>query len=547
MKRRAFIQATTAASGAILATGGLSLLPDLTEMQSIFARGAVNSQISSPKLAQFVDPLPLPVHGPLKPVGIREGCPFYRINMLQVKHKLHRDLPPATMWGYNGAIPGPLLEAHKGQPIFVQWSNNLPTKHLFAIDYTLHGAMPPTPDVRTIVHLHGLKVAPEYDGYPTSWLTPGQSFTCYYPNDQAATTLYYHDHADAITRLNVYAGLVGFYFIRDEIEASLNLPRGPFEVPLIMRDATVLPDGQLYYPDKGVTREHPVWVPSFYGDSAVVNGKIFPYLEVEPRRYRFRMVNSCSSRYLHLALSSGLSFYQIGSDGGFLPQPVHVSPLIMGPAERADVIIDFSQVRGETITMINTAPASFPGGGQYNIPQFMQFRVTKPLSSPDTSTMPSYIEGLPLYIDSPATKVRDVKLCEKKDAKGNTMCMQLNALPFDAPVTEKPKLGSTEIWRIINLTSVTHPIHVHLVQFHVLDRHQFDVDTYNATGKIVYTRPVHQRDPNETGVKDIVKAPGKTVTRIKVRFEGYTGRYIWHCHLLEHEDNDMMRPFEVVP
>jgi spore coat protein A len=542
MKRREFIQAATTATGVLLATGGLPLFSDLTETQSVFAQ---SSHISSPRLAQFVDPLP--VQTPMKPAGTKEGCPFYRLSMLQLKHKLHRDLPPATMWGYNGTIPGPLLEARKGQPVFVEWSNKLPSRHLFAIDHTLHGAMRPTPDVRTVVHLHGIKVPPEYDGYPTSWLTPGQSYTCYYPNDQAAATLFYHDHADGITRLNVYAGLVGFYLLRDEIEDSLNLPRGPFEIPLAMRDATVLPNGQLYYPGKGTTSMHPVWVPSFYGDVAVVNGKIFPYLEVEPRRYRFRMVNSCTSRYLHLTLSSGLSFYQIGSDGGFLPQPVHVSPLILGPAERADLIIDFSQAKGETITMINTAPETFPGGGQHDIPQFMQFRVTKPLSSPDTSSMPSYIGGLPLYVDSPATKVRDVKLCEKKDAKGNTICMQINGLPFTAPVTEKPKLGSIEIWRIINLTTVTHPIHVHLVQFHVLDRHQFDVDTYNATGKLVYTQPVHPRDPNETGVKDIVKAPGRTVTRIKIRFAGYTGRYIWHCHLLEHEDNDMMRPLEVVP
>lgn len=346
--------------------------------------------------------------------------------------------------------------------------------------------------------------------------------------------------------MNVYTGLAGFYLLRDDLEARLNLPRGPFEIPLAIQDRTFQSNGQLSYPDRGVTRIHPVWVPEFFGDTALVNGKIWPFLEVEPRKYRFRMLNGCNSRYLRVALSSGQSFLQIGAEGGFLPRPVKLEKILIAPAERADVIIDFSGQKGATLTLTNDAPAPFPGPNTSPaLPQIMQFRVTKPLSEPDTSSVPASIEGLPLYANQPAVRVRNLTLTEELK-NGNPVRTLLDGLPFDAPVTEKPELGTTEIWQLINLTGDAHPIHLHLVQFHVLDRQPFDVAKYQSTGQLDFTGPAVPRLTNEAGLKDTVNAlPGK-VTRLKARFTTFTGRYVWHCHMLEHEDNDMMRPFEVV-
>ena len=179
-------------------------------------------------------------------------------------------------------------------------------------------------------------------------------------------------------------------------------------------------------------------------------------------------------------------------------------------------------------------------------PEILQFRVTKPLSVPDSSSIPSIIGGLPFFADSPVVGTRDLTLCEEVDAQGRCTRLLLNGLPFDAPITEKPKLGTTEIWRFINLTMSAHPIHVHLVQFHVLDRCRFDIATYQSTKQLVFTGPAVPRFANEAGLKDTAMIRPSEVLRIKVRFTGFTGCYVWHCHRLEHEDNDMMRPFEVV-
>ena len=546
MKRRAFLKRTTTAAGAMMVGVGLPLFNHLGEILPAQAYAPANDDRGgSPLLTKFVDPLPL--LSVLKPVEQIQGKPFYKIAMTQFQQQLHRDLPPTTVWGFHGTYPGPTIEARRDQSIVVQWINNLPTKHLLPIDHTLCRTDPSIPDVRTVTHMHGAHVSSESDGGPLDWFTPGQSRTYNYPNAQPAATLWYHDHAMAITRLNVYAGLSGFYLLRDELEDQLNLSRGPFEIPLVIQDRMFQFNGQLFYPNKGVTNIHPVWVPKFFGDTALVNGKVWPFLEVEPRRYRFRILNGCNSRFLRFALSSGQPFYQIGTDGGFLPGPVKLTQLFLGCAERADVIVDFSGMRGATVTMTNDAPAPFPDGGSFVIPEILQFRVTKPLSAPDSSSIPSSIGALSSFTDSPVVKTRDLTLYEGLDPQGNSICLLLNRLPFDAPVTEMPKLGTTEIWRFINLTEDAHPIHVHLVQFHVMDRQPFSVATYQATGQLVFTGPPVPRPANEAGPKDTVTAmPGK-VTRIKVRFTDFTGKYVWHCHIVEHEDNDMMRPFEVVP
>ena len=296
-------------------------------------------------LTKFVDRLPIPPKA--SPVGLLPSpadparkIAHYRIAMQQFQARVHRDMPPSTMWGYGGASPGPTIEVRSGAAIKVDWINNLPRQHLFAIDHTLDGAMADIPEVRTVVHLHGAKVPPESDGYPESWMAPGHSASHVYPNQQDAAALFYHDHAMGITRLNTAAGLMGLYLIRDEIEDRLNLPRGEFEVPLIVVDRSFHADGQIYYPVSG-NPETP-WVSEYYGGGILVNGKLFPSFDVQPRRYRFRILNSSNSSFYVFSLSPALSFtspslrfFQIGGDQGLHPEPSETSELTIGPGERA--------------------------------------------------------------------------------------------------------------------------------------------------------------------------------------------------------------------
>jgi spore coat protein A len=398
--------------------------------------------------------------------------------------------------------------------------------------------------VRTVAHLHGGQVPPESDGYPESWFTPGHSVLYHYPNSQRADTLWYHDHTVGITRLNVYAGLAGAYLLRDAEEESLNLPRGPYELPLVIQDRTFQPNGQLFYPTEGISPIHPVWVGTFFGDTAVVNGKVWPYLQVEPRRYRLRLVNGSNSRFYKLSLSSGQPFHQIGADGGFLPRPVQLRQLMLAPGERADLLVDFAGQQGARIVLANDP--TIPGQPS-DLTQILQFRVELPLSGQDTSSLPTTLPALERLAESSASTVRDGSLQEVVDQEGRVTEMLLNGLHWDDPVTEKPKLNSVEIWRLINPTSQTHPMHLHLARFQVLDRQAFDVARYQATKQLVFTGSAVAPEANEAGWKDTVRVNAGIVTRIIIPFTGFTGTYMWHCHLLEHEDNEMMRPFQVVP
>ena len=230
--------------------------------------------------------------------------------------------------------PGPTIEARRGEPLLVEWVNELPDKHFLPIDHSLHGAGPEVPEVRTIVHVHGGRVPPESDGYPENWYTPGKSVTSFYPNQQDATMLWYHDHAMGITRLNMFAGLFGLYLIRDEEEDALDLPKGQYEIPLILYDRSLRTDGQLFYPVSGDPAKP--WVSEFFGEAILVNGTLFPFLDVEPRQYRFRLLNASNSRFYYLSLSSKQPFWQIGSDQGLLSAPVALEHLTLAPGERAD-------------------------------------------------------------------------------------------------------------------------------------------------------------------------------------------------------------------
>jgi len=536
-------------------------------------RAQAATQIDASTLAKYVDALPIP--GMLSPTS--PGGSHYQVEMSQFAQQLHRDLPNKTMvYGYNGSYPGPSFEVRRNKPVTVQWVNTIPREpHLLPLDTTIVDSPPGVPSVRLSPHLHGGHILSAFDGEPDAWFTSGPSpitgprfhGTLFeYANDQPAATLWYHDHADGVTRLNVYAGLAGFYLIRDAVEDSLNLPSGPFEIPLVIQDRMFDTSGQLFYSATG-DGCHPIWVNIFFGDAALVNGKVWPYLKVEPRKYRFRILNGSNSRFYNLSLTSKQSFTQIGSEGGLLPEPVTLDELLIAPAECADVIVDFAGREGQFITLTNDAPAPFPTANPNapTLPEIMQFRVTLPLSERDTSSLPKKLPAFQRLNPNSARNVRYLtlnhhKVCDPKPTPGTILQMgpQIGGLPFEAPVTEMVRNHSTEIWSLINLTDGTHPIHLHLVQFQVLDRQDFvfdqqdfDVDIYLATGvQLRFTDNRKAPDPNEMGPKDTVRANPLQVTRIIARFDALAAddirRFVWHCHILEHEDNSMMRPYVVV-
>jgi bilirubin oxidase len=476
--------------------------------------------------------------------------------------------------------------------------------------------------VPIVTHLHGGHTTEESDGYAEAWYLPTAnnipagfategsfydtfkqefsdkhngvtwdpgSATFQYTNDQRASTLWYHDHTLGMTRLNVYAGPAGFYVIRggpDDLPQgvlpgpapALGDPPGTkyYEIPIAIQDRSFNTDGSLFYPSSrvffdGFTGPYipgsdiaPIFNPEFFGNTIVVNGRTWPKLEVEPRRYRFRFLNGCNSRFLILKMvinpttkrpeTPSLPFWQIGSEGGFLPKPVMLHEILMGLAERADVIVDFTHLRvGTEVHLINEGPDEPFGGGvagkdfapadPETTGQVMKF-VVVPLTSQDDSTLPPRLV-LPTFTPlGAATNTRKVSLNEEDssvlegvgpraallgtiDTNGNPV-----AMGWDDPITENPALNSIEIWEIYNFTEDAHPIHIHEVQFQVVDREEFD------------RRRKRPPEDWETGFKDTVIAYPGEITRVKALFDN-PGLFVWHCHIVEHEDHEMMRPYRI--
>jgi spore coat protein A, manganese oxidase len=567
-----------------------------------------------------------------------------------------------------------------------------------------------------VVHLHGAETPSYSDGGPDMWFTPHKEFTGpsfvsnknIYPNTQQATTLWFHDHVVGETRMNILAGQAGFYFIRGKPESlvSPHLPDCDQEIELAIADRQFDTNGQIFFPDgnpsgaglngdPGNPMLHPYAIPEFFGDVITVNGKSWPYLNVEPRRYRFRILDASNARMYALQLADEFgnpsvpkpTIWQIGSDGGLFDQPVNIdsfipftwqsaptlpygsqvftSPrLFLSPAERMDVIIDFAGFEGSTFNLINDCPAPFPGGGTTLDPnvegQVMQFRVVEKLSSPDTSFNPA-VPGATLRVGkhkvvrladgngglAPGVTpnlTRSLVLIEQEDpATGAPVTALLNNTNYNGLnnytnqpladsvaynngsvyITELPQVGSTEIWEIVNLTPDAHPIHIHLIQFQLMNRQVFNVGnveppfnvpgSYRATYEGAWPFPpllpvppgtiysfgppfpylstpnlggnpdvtpflvgsLIAPDPNEAYWKDTIKAFPGNVTRVVVRWApqnvpvaksragenlfpfdptaklgvkddgfGYPGGggYVWHCHIADHEDNNMMRP-----
>jgi spore coat protein A len=543
-------------------------------------------------LRKFVDPLPLPA--PLRPIGAQNGLPYFEIAMQQFRQQLHSDLAPTTLWGYDGRYPGPLIEATIGQALRFRWTNEIAGGSFLipgVFDPNLEGTNMGEPQVRGVVHLHGANVPAISDGHPDAWFTAGfavkgmdwKTEIYEYPNRQPPALLWYHDHSMGQTRLNIYAGLAGLYLLRDPAEAALAtlqggaLPQGAYEIPMLIQDKMFDADGSLLYPVRDPAEvptgpKHPgPWVPEFFGNVVLVNGKAWPHLEVEPRRYRLRVVNAANASFYNLKLDRGMHFTQIGADHGFLPKPVTRSSVLIAPAERADLIVDFTGMSGN-VTLSNDAHQPFPDGDDIDeatTGQIMQFRVTRRLAQADTSTIiaPKLFDAVPTQtaavLARQASVTRNMALIEFDDENANDepIIALLNNRLWANGAPTQVKRGALEVWHVINMTEDAHPIHLHQVHFQVLGRQPFDAPRYRkdwvgdrapATGPDPISPTPYLNGPmtgpeaDETGFKDTVRSAPGQVTSIVVRFGDYTGIYPWHCHILDHEDNSMMQRFEVV-
>ncbi|MGE5458718.1 MAG: multicopper oxidase domain-containing protein [Methanococcaceae archaeon] len=503
------------------------------------------------QLTKFKDPLlaAIPVAVPDLKLGTVK---HYTIKMAEGTHRFHSEMPLTKTWGYGGlGYFGPTIETRTNQILGIKWVNNLPAEHIFEQDEMILEMMglKDKPMVRTCVHLHGAKVPEKYDGGPEDWYTVGQSFESLYPNIQDARQMWYHDHALGQTRLNAYAGLAGLWYIRDAWEDALNLPKGNYEIPLIIQDKKFDLNGQLFYLNP--------WEAEFFGDTILVNGTAWPKLEVEPRKYRFRLLNGAQARFFNLFLDLNVPMYQIGTEAGFLNNTVQFNSshqLVLGNGERADVIIDFAPYKGQEIIMRNSAliPANIGDPPTPETGVVMKFIVNKPLSSPDRSNLPMRPKPVQFLKPSSAVRSRNITLHEIESMMwGDAMPMQINNRPFLGTVpTERPVLGTTEIWNFINLSADTHPMHMHLVNFQVLDRTPFDVEAYkNKYGNnqapegadLFKTGAPIAPDPNELGWKETAKCPAGLITRVIMHFDSFVGKYVYHCHILDHEENDMMQ------
>ncbi|MBI1792170.1 MAG: multicopper oxidase domain-containing protein [Acidobacteria bacterium] len=633
-------------------------------------------------IAKFQMPLPAPPAMPsLGEISLGGGkkADYYEIAIRQFSQQiLPPPCPATTVWGYGApAAPGSFsypaftIEATHNKPVRVKWINGLVNTaghylpHLLPVDQTLHWANPPgsrdshgssqlryTGPVPIVTHLHGGHSGDESDGYPEAWFLPqannipagyfktgswydvfktkaqalfGQNWdegtaVFQYPNDQRATTLWYHDHTLGMTRVNVYAGPAGFYLIRGgagEFQGSLPGPapkigdppnRPYFEIPIVIQDRAFNADGSLFYPDNraffegmsasqlqipfqpltgcgGASDVPPVWNPEFFGNAMVVNGRTWPFLDVERRQYRFRFLNGCNTRFLLLEFDRPLKFTQIGTDGGFLPRPVLRNRLLLNPASRADVLVDFQQVPpGARVRLLNAGPDEPFGGGEpgkdFDVSDpnstglVMEFRVGGNPPGPSVS-LDQVKQGLPAFGPLPrATRTRQLSINEnasfsvfvRRDAAGNVVLDCANGEAFgptagllgvmtaqgttDAkmwgdPITETISQQTVEEWEIFNFTEDAHPIHLHLVQFQVVNRQRLATGPDGAPLQPV--RLMHhpiQPEDWESGLLDTVIVYPGMVTRIRAQFDK-KGRYVWHCHILEHEDNEMMRPYEV--
>src|SRR5215216_6641088 len=501
--------------------GGVGLALQLRTLSIPLSRLAASALLRSLSVDPFE--VPLPITPILKPV--RTSTDYYEMTQKAGRQEILPGLK-TEVWGYDCIFPGPTVEARSGRQVEIRQWNELP--------------------VPVATHLHGGKTPPQSDGYPTDLILPegnGRGTSAHsghvsmqghshfskdyrYPNDQRGATLWYHDHRMDFTGPQVYKGLAGMYILRDEVEDSLPLPRGEKEVPLVIANRTFREDGSLYYPsiDPSLTEEPGTLAPAIngmFGDTILVNGAPWPYLELSNTHYRFRLLNASGARFYDLALEppppGGKPFVQIGSDGGLLEAPISHERILISPGERFDVVVDFSQYRvGQEVTLKNLE-------GEGRTKDVMCFVVAR--REKEQSTVP---ERLAPELDFPSPDEAEATRRFQFIAGGGWGGMStINFRVFDPDrVDPRPRLGSTEVWDFHS--DQDHPIHLHLVHFKVISRNG--------------GRPA----PWDVGWKDTVLTRAEDEVRIAARFSGHRGKYVFHCHNLEHEDMMMMANFEVV-
>jgi FtsP/CotA-like multicopper oxidase with cupredoxin domain len=579
-----------------------------------------------PPLTPFVDRLAVP------PRRVFAEPARLTVRLETATHRFHRDLPPSRVWTYDGLLPGPTIEVRRGVPLEVRWDNRLsgtlPVAVAVAPDHLADGVpaqcLPGRGGGRldpaaaalpgySVVHLHGGITHASSDGWTENLAAPGQQTLDAYANDQRAAMLWYHDHVMGVTRFTVYAGLAGLWIVRDDRERDLRLPEGPpHELPLLLTDRNfeTAPDGSL---TGELLHKTDPEVRECFSPFTAVNGTIWPLLEVEPAVHRLRLLNGSNARTFRLVLTRDGApdhgrITQIGTDGGLLLAPVAIPAqgLVLASAERADLLVDFSDLPpGSELTLWNTAAAPFDGRGAdpatagtpdlegllphpevlrirvvegrragHRAPQVLavDFRRTRHEELAGAAVRAIALveqeaerEGQPPMltmrelVEDPDGAQPVITLVEPRDGEERVTRLRTVATRFEDTVTFFPTLGRPEIWRLINLTEDTHPIHVHLDPFQILDRHPAAVEVpdggITATGTRATVRIGHHRDDgiphrlddNELGLKDTVRVNAGEVVDIVVRFLGFSGRYMYHCHILEHEDHDMMRPFVVMP
>ncbi|MFF0752163.1 O-aminophenol oxidase PhsA [Streptomyces sp. NPDC004267] len=592
------------------------------------------------EIEPYADPLTVP---PVLRPGVDDTPEEIEIALRPTWVRMHRQLPPTLMWGYEGSVPGPTIEVRRGQRIRVAWTNRIPKGSEYpvtAVEVPRTDGQPdphnrpgregaePVKEVAAlpawaVTHLHGAQTGGGNDGWTDNGIGFGDAQLSEYPNDHQAVHWWYHDHAMNITRWNVYAGLVGTYLVRDEEEDALGLPSGERELPLVLADRNLDTDedgrlnGRLLHKTTRLVAAHPetgkpVALP-FFGPYTTVNGTIWPYLDVEDGWYRFRLVNASNARTYDLVLVdeddrpvSG-AVHQIGSDGGLLPRPASfdfeegpqgagdVATLTISPAERFDLLIDFRGYAGRTLRLVNKAPGREPGvaDAALNVPypQVMEFRVGE-AAEPDGFELPALLSGSfrrydhariehghRLVVLTPPTTVgggghpeiwemEEVPEHEQaavrvpvngviqvQAADGKVRTYRRTARTFNDGLGFTIGEGSYEQWSFLNLgpAPVLHPMHIHLADFQVMAREAYVADGFDATvgGTLAPVRCDTERPvpvpPNEQGWKDVFRVPGGELVRVMGRFDGAYGRFMYHCHLLEHEDMGMMRPFVVMP
>lgn len=590
--------------------------PDAAVPLDVAHRATSGTGVSGPgvsglSVTKFLDPMPIP---PVITVPPHLTLWELQVTMRTECVRLHSQLPPTTVWTYNGSFPGPTIRLRQGQRLRVNWQNEITGKFPvtavevqsatpFATPGPGREGVEPRKDVAVlppwpVVHLHGARTGGGNDGWTENGVLPGDSQLAEYPNDQPSTTLWYHDHAMAITALNVMSGLMGMYLIRDAEEDALGLPHS---VPLIICDRNFDTDAQgnltgellhkvniLQQPTPEQPTLEKIVLP-FLGPFTLVNGVIWPHCEVDARWVRFRVLNASNSRFYQFELHdendkpiSSEAVLLIGTDGGLLRAPVKLDKLTLAPAERVDILVNFGNFRSKRLRLVNTNtlnPPLEPGTTTPN-PDVMEFRVrTRPVHDPVTvpSTLsPSFVrlthDTLPKHehrwlvltllnnrhpemwemveIDQPASLPAD-GIVQVRLADGTVKTLQRVGRTFRDAANFYIAQESWEQWRILNVSAAAHPIHLHLIRFQTLDRELFDVTGFDSTVGGT-TTPVAftgegTLDPAEQGWKDTIRVNGGELVSIIGQFGGASGRFMYHCHILEHEDEGMMSTFVVMP